>query len=138
LFFLEVPLPDEVESYLVLQECLEMRKRYVFREDVAPWEKEIISDPSTPKPNPDPFQYTSEGKSDVSLSLLATDSCISACYKFASIDLCYHSLDFILLFLLFILRFPFLQHHFEMQDGVVHVYANKECKNMRVCFLGDI
>ncbi|XP_022931847.1 AMP deaminase-like [Cucurbita moschata] len=77
----EVPLPDEVESYLVLQECLEMRKRYVFREDVAPWEKEIISDPSTPKPNPDPFQYTSEGKSD---------------------------------------------HHFEMQDGVVHVYANKE------------
>ena len=91
LFFIEVPLPDEVESYLVLQECLEMRKRYVFREDVAPWEKDIISDPSTPKPNPDPFQYTSEGKSDVSLSLLATDSSISACYKFASIDLCYHS-----------------------------------------------
>ncbi|KGN54386.1 AMP deaminase isoform X1 [Cucumis sativus] len=79
----EVPLPDEVESYLVLQECLEMRKRYVFSEAVAPWEKEIISDPSTPKPNPDPFQYTSEGKSD---------------------------------------------HYFEMQDGVIHVYADKDSK----------
>lgn len=78
-FFLEVPLPDEVESYLVLQECLEMRKRYVFREDIAPWEKEIISDPSTPKPNPDPFQYTSEGKSDVSLSLSTNDSSILCC-----------------------------------------------------------
>lgn len=77
--FLEVPLPDEVESYLVLQECLEMRKRYVFREAVAPWEKEIISDPSTPKPNPDPFQYTSEGKSDVSLSSLTNSFSMLCC-----------------------------------------------------------
>lgn len=77
--FLEVPLPDEVESYLVLQECLEMRKRYVFSEAVAPWEKEIISDPSTPKPNPDPFQYTSEGKSDVSVSSLTNNSSMSGC-----------------------------------------------------------
>ncbi|KAJ6922560.1 AMP deaminase-like isoform X4 [Populus alba x Populus x berolinensis] len=60
----EVPSPDEVDSYIVLQECLEMRKRYVFKEAIAPWEKEIISDPSTPKPNPDPFSYTPEGKSD--------------------------------------------------------------------------
>lgn len=69
LFFdLEAPSPDEVEAYLVLQECLEMRKRYVFKEAVAPWEKEVISDPSTPKPNPEPFLYTREGKSDVSFS----------------------------------------------------------------------
>ncbi|KAL3585781.1 hypothetical protein D5086_012648 [Populus alba] len=61
---MEVPSPDEVDSYIVLQECLEMRKRYVFKEAIAPWEKEIISDPSTPKPNPDPFSYTPEGKSD--------------------------------------------------------------------------
>ncbi|PPD97566.1 hypothetical protein GOBAR_DD05406 [Gossypium barbadense] len=60
----EVPSPDEVEVYVVLQECLEMRKRYVFKEAVAPWEKEVISDPSTPKPNPDPFFYAPEGKSD--------------------------------------------------------------------------
>ncbi|XP_022745843.1 AMP deaminase-like isoform X7 [Durio zibethinus] len=61
----EVPSPDEVEAYVVLQECLEMRKRYVFKEAVAPWEKEVILDPSTPKPNPEPFFYAPEGKSDV-------------------------------------------------------------------------
>ncbi|MFQ6658431.1 hypothetical protein Gotur_027701 [Gossypium turneri] len=80
---LEVPSPDEVDVYVVLQECLEMRKRYVFKEAVAPWEKEVISDPSTPKPNPAPFFYAPEGKSD---------------------------------------------HYFEMQDGVIHVYANKDSK----------
>ncbi|MBA0788038.1 hypothetical protein Gotri_025549 [Gossypium trilobum] len=79
----EVPSPDEVEVYVVLQECLEMRKRYVFKEAVAPWEKEVISDPSTPKPNPDPFFYAPEGKSD---------------------------------------------HYFEMQDGVIHVYDNKDTR----------
>ena len=66
---LEAPSPDEEEVYVVLQECLEMRKRYVFKEAVAPWEKEVISDPSTPKPNPEPFFYTPEGKSDVSFYL---------------------------------------------------------------------
>ena len=65
----EVPSPDEVDAYAVLQGCLEMRKRYLFREAVAPWEKEVISDPSTPKPNPAPFFYAPEGKSDVSLNL---------------------------------------------------------------------
>ncbi|XP_022743410.1 AMP deaminase-like isoform X2 [Durio zibethinus] len=79
----EVPSPDEVEAYVVLQECLEMRKRYVFKEAVAPWDKEVISDPSTPKPNPEPFFFAPEGKSD---------------------------------------------HFFEMQDGVIHVYANKDSK----------
>ncbi|GLT89407.1 hypothetical protein SLE2022_073880 [Rubroshorea leprosula] len=79
----EVPSPDEVEAYALLQECLEMRKRYVFREAVAPWEKEVISDPSTPRPNPAPFFYAPEGKSD---------------------------------------------HYFEMKDGVIHVYPNKESK----------
>ncbi|CAI0539573.1 unnamed protein product [Linum tenue] len=60
----EVPSPDEVEAYIVLQECLEMRKKYVFKEATAPWEREVISDPSTPKPNPEPFFYASEEKSD--------------------------------------------------------------------------
>ncbi|XP_010553238.1 PREDICTED: AMP deaminase-like [Tarenaya hassleriana] len=80
---MEMPTPDEVESYRCIQECLELRKRYVFRESVAPWEKEVISDPSTPKPNPEPFAYTPQGKSD---------------------------------------------HFFEMQDGIVHVFANKDAK----------
>ncbi|KAK9986138.1 hypothetical protein SO802_031089 [Lithocarpus litseifolius] len=79
----EVPSPDEVDAYAVLQECLEMRKKYVFSELVAPWVKEVISDPSTPKPNLEPFSYTPEGKSG---------------------------------------------HYFEMQDGVIHVYANKDFK----------
>ncbi|KAK7286918.1 hypothetical protein RJT34_22279 [Clitoria ternatea] len=80
---IETPTPDEVEAYVVLQECLEMRKRYVFSEAVAPWEKEVISDPCTPKPNLDPFFYTPEGKSD---------------------------------------------HYFEMQDGVIHVYPDRDAK----------
>ncbi|QHO24019.1 Mitochondrial adenine nucleotide transporter [Arachis hypogaea] len=86
----KVNLPDDLFSSKpsdskVLQECLEMRKRYVFKEAVAPWDKEVISDPSTPKPNPQPFFYAPEGKSD---------------------------------------------HNFEMQDGVIHVYPNKNCKSI--------
>ncbi|KZV15165.1 AMP deaminase [Dorcoceras hygrometricum] len=77
----ETPSADEAEVYCNLQDCLEMRKGYVFREAVSPWEKEIISDPNTPKPIPNPFDHTPEVKSD---------------------------------------------HYFRMEDGVVHVYANKE------------
>lgn len=58
---------DEMEVYRAIQDCLELRKSYIFREAVAPWEKEVISDPSTPKPIKNPFNYTLEGKSDVSL-----------------------------------------------------------------------
>ncbi|KNA14237.1 hypothetical protein SOVF_109320 [Spinacia oleracea] len=79
----ETPAPDEVESYLVLQECLELRESYVFREGVAPWKKEIISDPSTPKPNPNPFYFSPERKSN---------------------------------------------HFFQMEDGVVQVYASRDSK----------
>lgn len=57
---------------MVLQECLEMRKRYLFKEAVAPWVKEVISDPSTPKPNPEPFFFSPEGKSDVSFYFVLT------------------------------------------------------------------
>lgn len=51
---------------MILKDCLEMRESYLFREETAPWEREVISDPSTPKPDPNPFSYTLEGKSDVS------------------------------------------------------------------------
>ncbi|WOL14820.1 hypothetical protein Cni_G23601 [Canna indica] len=60
----EIPSPDEVEVYKIIQKCLELRERYVFREEVAPWEKEVITDPSTPKPNPNPFAYMLEQKTD--------------------------------------------------------------------------
>ncbi|XP_047307329.1 AMP deaminase-like [Impatiens glandulifera] len=79
----ERPTPEEEDVYKSLAACLELRESYVFREAVSPWEKEIISDPSTPKPNPNPFGFTSEGKSD---------------------------------------------HYVQMEDGVVHVYANKDSK----------
>ncbi|KAL7095300.1 hypothetical protein ACP275_10G015100 [Erythranthe tilingii] len=79
----EIPSPDEVEVYRTLQDCLEMRKNYVFREAVAPWEKEILSDPSTPKPILNPFDHYPVAKSD---------------------------------------------HYFRMEDGVVHVYSNKDSK----------
>ncbi|XP_073289234.1 AMP deaminase-like isoform X2 [Primulina huaijiensis] len=79
----ETPSVDEVEVYRNLQDCLEMRKNYVFREAITPWEKEIISDPSTPKPNPNPFVHFPEEKSD---------------------------------------------HYFQMEDGVVNVYDNKDSK----------
>ncbi|KAG9453508.1 hypothetical protein H6P81_006412 [Aristolochia fimbriata] len=77
----EVPSADEAEAYLVLQECLELRESYIFREEVPPWEKEVITEPGTPKSNPNPFAYVPEKKTD---------------------------------------------HHFQMEDGVVYVYANKD------------
>ncbi|CAH1436668.1 unnamed protein product [Lactuca virosa] len=51
----ETPSSDEAEVYRALQGCLEMRKSYVYREYIAPWEKQVISDPSSPKRNPNPF-----------------------------------------------------------------------------------
>ncbi|XLR10886.1 hypothetical protein S83_038824, partial [Arachis hypogaea] len=79
--FLKFDFSFDFNFSFFLKECLEMRKRYVFKEAVAPWDKEVISDPSTPKPNPQLFFYAPEGKSD---------------------------------------------HYFEMQDGVIHVYPNKD------------
>jgi AMP deaminase len=61
----ETPAIDEIDVYKTLQKCLELRDSYVFREEVAPWEKEIITDPSTPRPNPNPFGYTPEEKTEV-------------------------------------------------------------------------
>ncbi|XP_052155775.1 probable AMP deaminase [Oryza glaberrima] len=77
----EIPSPDEIEVYKLLQKCLELRDCYLFREEVAPWEKEVINDPCTPKPDPNPFTYVPEPKSE---------------------------------------------HVFQMVDGVVHVYADKD------------
>jgi AMP deaminase len=61
----EIPSPDEIEVYKILQKCLELRDCYLFREEVAPWEKEVINDPCTPKPNPNPFTFVPEPKSEV-------------------------------------------------------------------------
>ncbi|PKA62695.1 AMP deaminase [Apostasia shenzhenica] len=66
----ETPSIDEVEVYKILQECLEMRQSYLFREEVSPWKKEVITDPSTPKPNPNPFAYAAEQKSDHAFQMI--------------------------------------------------------------------
>ncbi|RRT69292.1 hypothetical protein B296_00021661, partial [Ensete ventricosum] len=42
----EKPSPDEVEVYKIVQNCLDLRESYVFREEIAPWEKEVITDPN--------------------------------------------------------------------------------------------
>ncbi|CAA7398203.1 unnamed protein product [Spirodela intermedia] len=76
----ETPSADEAEVFLSLQECLKLRESYVFKEEVTPWQKEVIADPSTPRPHANPFAYVAEEKTD---------------------------------------------HHFQMEDGVVHVYANR-------------
>ncbi|KAL6865048.1 hypothetical protein ACP4OV_016199 [Aristida adscensionis] len=60
----EIPSPDEVEVFKILQKCLELREVYLFKDDVAPWEKEVINDPCTPRPNPNPFTYVPEPKSE--------------------------------------------------------------------------
>ena len=66
----EAPSQEEEEVCMMLQDCLELRKKYVFREQVAPWHIETITDPSTPKPNPDPFHYEQEPASKVLLCFL--------------------------------------------------------------------
>ncbi|WOL16294.1 AMP deaminase-like [Canna indica] len=60
----EMPSADEVEIYKALQNCLQLRESYVFREEIVPWEKEIITDSSTLKPNPNPFAFVPEKKTD--------------------------------------------------------------------------
>jgi hypothetical protein len=65
LFMAEIPTADEIEVFKILQKCLELRDSYLYREEFAPWEKEIINDPCTPKPNPNPFTYVPEPKSEV-------------------------------------------------------------------------
>ncbi|KAL4199953.1 hypothetical protein AMTRI_Chr03g53920 [Amborella trichopoda] len=72
---------EDKEVRLMLQECLSLRNKYVFREKIVMWEKEMMSDPSTRKPVIDPFCYKSERPSE---------------------------------------------HYFWMEDGVVHVYSDKE------------
>lgn len=80
---IDAPTSEEEEVCLMMQECLALRDKYVFREKVVPWEREITTDPSTPKRNPKPFCFEDE---------------------------------------------PASEHNFQMEDGVVHVYPNKESR----------
>ncbi|CAK9271180.1 unnamed protein product [Sphagnum jensenii] len=57
---IEAPSAEEDEVCSWMQECLALREKYVFREEVHPWKKHEITDPSTPKPNPNPFHYVAQ------------------------------------------------------------------------------
>lgn len=48
-----------------MHECLGLRDKYVFREKIPPWEKEEITEPGTPVPNPEPFFFKPEIASSV-------------------------------------------------------------------------
>ncbi|GBG61838.1 hypothetical protein CBR_g23794 [Chara braunii] len=77
---IDAPTVELEEVCLMMQECMALREKYVFRKKVPPWHSEIV-DPSTPRPVKDIFHFTPEPASD---------------------------------------------HFFKMENGVVHVFANKD------------
>ncbi|XP_022775984.1 AMP deaminase-like isoform X5 [Durio zibethinus] len=48
---------EEEEVRKMVRECLELRGNYVYREEIAPWSKEPVTEPSAPKATRDPFQF---------------------------------------------------------------------------------
>lgn len=76
---IDMPSSEDVEVCLMLQECLQLRDKYIFQEAVPPWHRDANT---LPMPDPsDPFRYDPLPPSD---------------------------------------------HVFEMVDGVVQLYADKE------------
>lgn len=54
---LVAPSGEEEEVHAMIQECLALRVKYVYRENVAPWMKETIPESDTPKMDHDPFRF---------------------------------------------------------------------------------
>ena len=61
---------EEEEVRKMVWECLELRNKYVYREEIAPWTKEPVTEPSTPKARSDPFHFEPVEKTAVSFFLL--------------------------------------------------------------------
>ncbi|PIA62452.1 hypothetical protein AQUCO_00200458v1 [Aquilegia coerulea] len=76
----ERPNREEEEVCLLLRQCLELREKYVYRENAAPWMKESVLESNFPMVNNDPFHYDPVEPTE---------------------------------------------HYFRMEEGVVHVYSNK-------------
>ncbi|RZC79990.1 hypothetical protein C5167_042573 [Papaver somniferum] len=68
---------EEEEVCKMIHECLELREKYVYRENIVPWRRETTAE----LPNKDPFHFEPVKPSE---------------------------------------------HDYRMEDGVVHVYANKD------------
>ncbi|KAK6252641.1 hypothetical protein QUC31_014361 [Theobroma cacao] len=48
---------EEEEVRKMTRECLELRDKYVYREEIAPWTKDSVTEPGTPKARSDPFHF---------------------------------------------------------------------------------
>ncbi|XP_060214505.1 probable AMP deaminase [Lycium barbarum] len=48
---------EEEEVLKMIRECLDLREKYVFREETAPWMKEITSESKASARNHDPFSF---------------------------------------------------------------------------------
>ncbi|XP_021292923.1 probable AMP deaminase [Herrania umbratica] len=55
--FLDSTNVEEEEVRKMTRECLELRDNYVYREGIAPWKKEPVTEPSTPKARSHPFHF---------------------------------------------------------------------------------
>lgn len=124
---------EEEEVRKMIRECLDLRKSYVYREIVEPWMVEAVGESSASEMNSDPFHFKPTEATAVSYSSLVHG------LKFSKDFFCFvlklttyqHSNTAIHLFvnLLSDIAFWFSkQHHFKMEDGVVHVYASENGK----------
>ncbi|KAM3358888.1 putative AMP deaminase [Capsicum galapagoense] len=48
---------EEEEVLKMIRECLYLREKYVYREEIAPWMKEIVSEPKASDGKHDPFSF---------------------------------------------------------------------------------
>ncbi|CAN4124370.1 unnamed protein product [Withania somnifera] len=48
---------EEEEVLKMMRECLDLREKYVYREEIAPWMKEIISESKVSDKKHDPFSF---------------------------------------------------------------------------------
>lgn len=48
---------EEEEVLKLIRECLDLREKYVYREEIAPWMKETISESKASDKKHDPFSF---------------------------------------------------------------------------------
>lgn len=69
----------EEEVSKLLCECLDLRKAYVYREEVAPWKAKPLAK------NPDPYHFEPVEATSVCLLIVQYGSHMDLCFIFASI-----------------------------------------------------
>lgn len=110
----------------MVRESLELRDNYVYREEIAPWTKEPVMEPGTPKASGDPFHFEPVEKSAVRFFFLFFFFLNIVLKKSYNISTILIEATVIKVFSVFYSVFVlFMQHHFRMEDGVIHVYASE-------------